>query len=177
MHILIAGEIGIGKSTIINKLLQRVQQPVFGFCTEKTDGDASGNTRVYIYPASGEKAYSDENTVGICTPEGAKVNIDVFNNLGVFLLTNIPIGSIVLMDELGFMESNASAFCHAVIRILDGPYFVLAAVKVKNTYFLEKVRSHQDALVYGITAGNRDTLYEQILLDLTRLDPTSPFLP
>lgn len=177
MNVLIVGEIGIGKSTLINELLQNVRQPVFGFRTEKTKWDASGNTKVHIHPASGEKIYSDENVVGVGTSKDAQACVDVFDTLGVRLLTNIPAESVVLMDELGFIESNAPIFCNAVTRILDGSHFALAAVKTKSTPFLEKVRSHQDALVYTITIDNRDSLYEQILYDLSRLDSTSPFLP
>lgn len=39
--------------------------------------------------------------------------------------------------------------------------------------FLERTRN---ALVYNLTANNRNVLYERILLDLQCLDTTSPLL-
>ncbi len=177
MHILITGEVGIGKSTLIDKLLQKANQPIFGFRTEKTDPKSIGSDQIYIHPATGEKTYSDQNVVGFCSPAGTRAKKGGLDNLGVKLLTDIPVGSIVLMDELGFIESEEPAFCDAVLRILDGPCFVLAAVKAMNTPFLEKVRSHENALVVSINADNRETLCQQILDDLQRLDPKSPLLP
>jgi len=176
MHILIEGEIGVGKSTLINKLLQRVRQPVFGFRTEKTNVDTSVSAKIYIHHASGEKTYSDENTVGICSYNGAEGYANIFDSMGVRLLSDIPSESVVLMDELGFLESDAIEFSGAVLRILDGPYFAVAAIKTMKTGFLDAVRLNRNALVYEITVDNRDRLHERILTDLGKLDPTSPFL-
>lgn len=81
------------------------------------------------------------------------------------------------MDELGFLESNAPKFCHKVLEVLDGPYTVLGAVKPRNTAFLERVRCHKKVMLYQITENNRNTLYQQMITDLVRLEPTSPFLP
>lgn len=50
------------------------------------------------------------------------------------------------MDEIGFMESGAKAFCRAVLDCLDGPLPVLAAVRAGiKTPFLREVMSHPKA--------------------------------
>ena len=184
MHILIAGGIGIGKSGLIIELLRRVRKPVYGFRTEKVNAGGSGCARIYIHPAAGEKSYTDANTIGLPAPENAgsnaevkaEANLEVFDGLGVKLLSGIPVGSIVLMDELGFLESGASAFCSKVLDILGGSYYAIAAVKEKSTPFLESVLSHQNALTFRMTPDNRDALYDQILNSLRAHDPSSPFL-
>ncbi len=176
MHILVIGDIGVGKSTLISKLLHRTRLPVFGFRTEKTDAKAIGRDQVYIHQATGEKTYSDKNTAALCSANGIRINEGVFDNLGAALLMDIPSGSIVLMDELGFIESGEMIFCDAVLRILDGPYFVLAAVKTVDTPFLRSVLSHQNALVFNVNVYNRNTLEKQILDALQHFDPDSPFI-
>ena len=203
MHILITGDVGVGKSTLIGRLLRRVQEPVYGFRTEKVKRDAQGSA-VYIHPATGEKSYSDDNIAATFAPfedrgedkgtvllsrESGRTKepslclqkplfciTGAFDELGVSLLAGIPAGSVVLMDELGFMESKALRFCDAVMAVLDGSYYGIAAVKPMNTPFLEKVRSHKDALVFEVTKSNRDELYEKIMQDLRHSDPESPFL-
>lgn len=170
MHILIVGEPGAGKTSLINRVLQDVKQPIFGFRTEKGHKEVTGSSRIYIHRASGPKAYSDENTVGICSSGGAETNSGVFDSLGVSFLTGIPQDGIVLMDELGVLESTEPVFCNIVKSILDGPYFVIAAIKTKETPFLQSVRSHYKAQVYNLTTENREILYEQIMSDIRRSD-------
>ena len=176
MHILITGVPGAGKSTLINKILQQVKTPVFGFRTKKAEEDADGNATVYIHPAVGEYTYSERNAVGLSSSKGAVAYPEIFESEGVKLLSGIPAGSVVLMDELGFMESQAAKFCEMVMKVLNEPYYVIAAVKTMNTPFLESVRTHKMGSVYLVTADNRDSLHDQIMTDLRRLDPASPLL-
>ena len=166
MNILIIGEIGVGKSTLLRELLGQSQSQIFGFRTEKTDDPNTGLSKIYIHPALGKAMYSEINVVGKATPQGAIGFPSVFNNLGTKYLKSIPDGSIVLMDELGYLESNAVDFCDAVLRTLDGPNQVFAAVRREETPFLQTVRGHRDALVYRITTENRSTLCKQILFDI-----------
>ena len=176
MHVLITGAVGVGKSTLTDKLIKQVKRPVFGFRTKKTEEDASGNARIYIHPATGALIHSDGNAVGLSKPDGADPYPEVFNSIGVRLLTGIPAGAIVLMDELGYLESQAGLFCEAVMRILDGPYHVLAVIKARHTPFLESVRSHKKGKLWTVTLENRDLLYNEILSELVSLDAGSPFL-
>ena len=177
MHILITGQVGVGKTTLIDSILRQVRAPVYGFRTKKAGTGPSGEAPVYIHPATGEMVQRADHIVGISSPKGATAYAEVFDGAGLKLLTDIPAGSVVLMDELGFMESGAPAFTEAALRILDGPYHVLAAVKPANTPFLTRVRAHTGALLYTITVENRDDLRERILADLRGNDPDSPFLP
>ena len=176
MHILITGGVGVGKSTLIHKLLQQTQAAVYGFRTKKAEADASGDAKVYIHAATGALTYEDGNVVGLSSPKGGQAYPEVFDNVGLDLLSEIPAGAIVLMDELGFMESQAGLFCEKVMDILDGPYYVIAAVKTMSTPFLDAVRSHEKGLIWTITPENRDGLYDAIMLELAVRDPESPFL-
>ena len=84
------------------------------------------------------------------------------DGLAVSYLRGIPEGSLVVMDEIGTLESAAPAFQREVMRILSGNYSVFAAVKAQNTDFLRAVRRHPDCELYIITPENRDDLYAQI---------------
>jgi len=176
MHIFIVGDKNIGKTHLINRIIQNIKQPVFGFRTVKEAEDAEGYAGVYIHSVTGPRTFTEKNLVAICTREEARGNTMVFDQAGVSLLADIPGNAVVLMDELGFIETNAHDFCRRVLQIMDGDLPVIAAVKTKDTPFLQRVRSHQNALVYSITLDNRDALFAQISDDLKRLDPSSPFL-
>ena len=175
MHILISGESGAGKSTLIGRLIERAEAPVYGFRTERVTDSGSGVSFIYMHPATGEKIYSEDRVVGKCTDGDARAIAGAFDGLGAPLLAGIPSGSIVLMDELGFLESEATRFCEGVLAVMDGPYYAVAAVKAKSTPFIDKVKSHRSALLYNLTMDNRDALYELIMGDLRSLDPGAPF--
>lgn len=166
MHILILGDVGVGKSTLIRRLVEDTGKTPYGFLTEKHRREPGEDARVYIHSPGKEKSYTEANCVGRCG-EAVPVGFpEVFVSAGVPMLSGIPSGSLVVMDELGVMESGAEAFCRAVLDVLDGEYLVLAAVKNKDTPFLRQVLTHPRARVYRITPENREALYYKIKEDL-----------
>lgn len=160
MHILIAGEPGAGKSTLIRRLVETQQKPVCGFITKKEPADGAGEA-VYLYPAAGPYRRGEENRVGACGPAGGAGDPAAFDR-HAYLLENPPKGSIVVMDELGVMENEAFAFCRAVLAVLDGDGFALCAVKTRDTPFLRAVRGHPKALCFTITPENREELFNEL---------------
>ncbi len=163
-HILICGEVGAGKSTLIQRLLAQNTRPVYGFITKKLDPDENGFHPIYIHPAgASERVYEEKNMVGTCDRRTHNINLDAFNTLGVSYLQAKADG-IIVMDELGFMEAQAEAFTRAVMGALDGEIPVIAAVKARfDVPFLNEVRAHPNAMLYTITAENRDALLSELL--------------
>lgn len=163
-HILICGEVGVGKSTLIQRLLAHDTRPLYGFITKKLTPDENGFHPIYIHPAAAqERRFEPENLIGTCDRRIHNINLDAFNTLGVAYLQAKP-GGLILMDELGFMEAKAEAFTRAVMQALDGDIPVIAAVKSRTDVpFLNELRAHPNCKVCWITPENRDELYEQLL--------------
>lgn len=161
MNMLFCGEIGVGKSTLIQKLLDTLNEPVYGFYTVKAPFANDGQSRVYLHKAGVfPRLFTDENCIGICADDKRIPRPWVFDSLGNAILENIPAGSVVVMDELGVLESRSPVFCQRVISVLDGPYRVLGAVKTADTPFLNSVRSHRNCRTHHITPQNRDVLFD-----------------
>ncbi len=162
MHILIVGNNGVGKSTLVRRLLQRVTQPVYGFVTEKeAPAQPGGPEPVYIHAVSGERTYSQNNLVGTCIDNHSTRFPEAFDR-AVHYIRGIPAGSIVVMDELGVMESEAHDFCAAVLECLDGDSLVVASVRNKKSSFLDAVRTHPKAKCFFITPENGDALFLEV---------------
>lgn len=163
-HILICGEVGIGKSTLIARLLEHSSRPLYGFITKKLDPDGNGFHPIYIHPAgAAERICEERNLIGTCDRRIHNINFDAFNTLGVTYLQAKP-GGIILMDELGFMEAKAEAFTRAVFDALDGDVPVIAAVKARfDIPFLDEVRAHPKTMLNMITTENRDALFSELL--------------
>ena len=167
MHLLLVGAPGVGKSTLIRRVLKKVDRPVFGFETKKEAPDGEGGScPVYIYPVGGERRRSEECLVGRCGSGGVQIVQEGFDRFAPYLQAPVPPGHIVLMDELGFMEAGAEAFCNAVFALLDGDAPVLAAVKDRDLPFLERVRAHPKCRSFFITLENRDMLFLDVLAQL-----------
>ena len=163
-HILICGEVGVGKSTLIQRLLAQSTRPIYGFITKKLEPDENGFHPIYIHPAgASERVYEEKNLIGTCDRQIHNINLDAFNTLGASYLQARPDG-IILMDELGFMEAKAEAFTRAVMETLDGDIPVIAAVKARfDVPFLNTVRAHPKTMFYMITTENRNDLFSELL--------------
>ena len=166
-HILICGERGVGKSTLIEKLLAASSRPRYGFITKMRPAGADGFHPIYIHPAGQpveERVYTDGNCIGTCDSRTHRPNLDAFNVLGVRYIEEAKPDGIIVMDELGFFEAKAEAFTAAVLHALAGDVPVIAAVKSRTDVpFLNAVRAASRAEVFYITPSNRDELFERLL--------------
>ena len=160
-HLLICGERGVGKSTLIRRLLEHSTREVGGFVTKRLPvADENGFFPIYLYPTLQSEGERRNETCDSCS---SIRHPEVFDGLGAQLIKSAPSGGIILMDELGFLENDARVFQSAVLCALDGDTPVLAAVKPKDTPFLRAVRGHENAELVFIDEQNRDALLEKLL--------------
>ena len=164
MHVLITGPRGVGKSTLIRRVTEELGRPVFGYETKKEDSLArpGKGSPVYIYPAGEERRRTEENLVGWCENRCSEVFPAAFDRFAPRLLAPVPAGCVVVLDEIGVLESASEAFCEAVLRLLDGDAPVIAAVKDKITPFLERVRRHPGCKCFSLTPENWEGIQAEV---------------
>lgn len=165
MHALIVGSCHVGKSTLIQRVIAQVGRPVFGYETIKELALAvpGKGDPVYIYEAGLPRVQTSENLAGYCADRCFTSNYEVFNRFAPKLLQPVPQEAIILLDEIGKMESAAEAFRNAILSLLDGEIPVIAAVKDRDTPFLNTVRAHPHCRCFYITEENRNELYGEVL--------------
>lgn len=166
--ILICGDIGVGKSTLICRLLTETKLDAGGYYTKKEASPDGLASPVYIYPADiaeDARTRGAENLVGVCDSCGCReMHPEAFDALGVDYLQKTIGREVIVMDELGFMESTAPNFCQTVLAALDGDTPVLAAVKNRaDVAFLRQVLTHPKGAVYRVTPENREELFRELL--------------
>lgn len=168
MHALIVGPIQVGKSTLIHRVLDEIGMPVFGFETKKEEAlaDQALGSPVYIYEAGKPHVRQVDNLVAHCGQWCGgwrkSVYTEAFDRFAP-KLASPPAGHIVVMDEIGFMESSSPRFCSAIMHLLDGGAPVIAAVKCNSTPFLDAVKRHPNCRCFEITPENREALFEEVL--------------
>ena len=164
MNVIVTGNTGSGKSTAIRRILAMLDEPVYGFWTEKRPPEADGSAPVYLHGCRSPLQFGESCRIGICRDRHAEANPAVFESLGVACLTGIPRGSLILMDEIGVMENRAMAFQKAIFDILDGDYRVLLAVRDRSTPLLDAIRSHPKSRVLTAHEANSELLDEAIAI-------------
>ena len=165
MHIFLTGDVQIGKSTIISKVIEQLNVPYKGFRTYGADYKDDGSSVVYISPADNLK---DKTIVANRDGSGhskIKVNKEAFEIKGVEILKESLNSDIdlVLMDEIGFMESNFDGFKNAVRSLLNSDKNILGVVRNKDTEFLNEIRNHASVQVVEVNKGNRNDLPETLV--------------
>lgn len=166
--ILVTGAIGSGKSTMVEKALSSLDIPVKGFRTEgyHVEGQREG---FYIRPATDRKPWpldkKRRHMIGkIIGYKQIAVRKETFETWGVCYLEEALDGtSLILMDELGIMESRATAFQEAVIRCMDSPQKVVAVIRDEASPFLDRLRARPDARLLRVTEENRNGLMEEMI--------------
>ena len=158
LKIAVTGAKGIGKSTTIRRILEFIPQKPFGFITRPIEEgeNISGFEIVDLFDSSSHPiSYFDEENSIHPILEG-------FEKTGVFALEHaLKFGSVVLMDELGFLESAAVNFKNMVFKVLESDKLVFCVIKAEPNDFLKAVSNKVDR-VFTIREDNRDEIDESI---------------
>lgn len=198
-HIFLTGPPGVGKSTLVHRVLQRLQetsgiQPLGGFWTAE------------VRDARGERAGFDVHTLGgggsssgtaarqhapqqgplarIAppgqNPRGAmvgkyKVDLPSFERLALPHLRDTGDAGLLVIDEVGRMELLSRAFFPAVRAVLDSPRLtVLGTIPCPKPdggqlREVSELSSRPDVQVVVVSRANRDSLVDSLAQQLAAL--------
>jgi len=160
-NLFLTGPIQIGKSTAINRALEILNPTnIEGFRTIGTNFTANGDSDVVIYPAN--KSPDIGHVVAHRGNGSREVFPTIFDRYGPEYLKNDA--DLILMDELGFLETEAHIFQHAVIQAIEKSTSVLGVIRYgKNTTFLDNLRKREDITILMVTEKNRNEIPEKIV--------------
>ena len=163
-NILICGTPGVGKTTLIKKILKRINLRAGGFYTEEIK---ENNRRV------GFKIISLDNQEGILAHisiKGAKrvgrygVNIYDLEGIGVKSLDRaLRNEDLVIIDEIGKMEIFSDKFKEKVLACLNSEKFVLATIGIGGDKYISRIKERDDVIVFKMNRENRDELMDKVL--------------
>ena len=165
MHIFLTGEKQVGKSTIVRKFISQSGLSADGFVTYwEEDGDGGRSLYLSRFGAAlqpGERfliMHSSEQR-----PGSSDAVLRVFDVHGSGILDGSGNCDVIVMDELGFIESKAAEFQKAVMRRISGSVPVLGIIKPLRTEFLDRIRANPNVVVREVTVENRDDVLSWLL--------------
>ena len=149
MHIFLTGDVQVGKSTIIKKTLAALKlRDIGGFRSVSVPDLPDGAMSVYLIPAGDEHPMmGDWNRVGIRKGCGRGIEKipEAFERAGVQALVDAENMPLILMDEVGRMESAAARFSERILALLDGSTPILGVVqKIADTPLTNAIRQHPE---------------------------------
>jgi len=163
-NILIAGPPGIGKTTIMKELAQKLKDS--GLAGFYTDEIREGGVRegFELVGLNGRKRLLSH--INIKSPyHVGRYGVDI-RGFEIFLdalaLTD-PNIRLILIDEIGKMECLSQRFKTVVRTVLDSGKAVIATIALKGSGFIAEVKGREDAMLFEMTLENRDPLAEEIL--------------
>ena len=163
MHVFLTGEKQVGKSTIIRRYLEQSGISADGFATFwETDAGARG---LYLAEHYSQSEPPEKHLIvreGAMRLTSAEELAVVFDGFGCKILDGAGKRGIIVMDELGFLESMALDFQRSVLRHLSGNVPVLGVIKPARTEFLDAIRSHPNVEVLEVTPENRDEILKSL---------------
>lgn len=178
-HIVLCAPKRTGKTTLIGRIIQEAAapsigspMPVYGFQTKKF-ACSDGINRICIFPAGQDRTDNvipDARYAGSTCGYVRDVCTEAFDTYGTALIESARPGGLLIMDEIGHMEKDASKFLRAIFEALDGDVPILASVKLTNNLsahadsngYLERIKHHPRVRLYMLTEENRDTVYAEI---------------
>jgi nucleoside-triphosphatase len=149
----------VGKTTCIERLLERLEAQAFGFFTREVR-------------LEGRRVGFDIETLdgrrGILARDGLEspyrvgrygVDLESFESLALPALEEgLEKGRLLIIDEIGKMELYSRAFRGLVERAFAGPNPVVATIMIGNPPFIRRLKAHPQARLIEVTRSNREAI-------------------
>jgi len=162
-NILITGPPGCGKSTLIEKVINRMEEPVTGFFTREIK-DKGKRVGFSINTLDGrEGILAHQNIMSQFRVGKYGVNIEDIDSLAVSAIISVQREQVILIDEIGKMECFSDLFKKTLIQVLDSPNCVIGSIALKGGSFIQGIKNRDDVTMSSVTPETRDSLVEKIL--------------
>ena len=164
-HIFLTGEVQSGKSTVLDKVLGKLDCSLGGFRSGSGPERHKADRWLYLWDAAGDPIYDESHRVAHITSEERRSFPDRFDALGCGALQRAKCSGVdlILMDECGFLERDAAAFRSEVLKTLDGDIPVFGVVRLRSSGWTDAIRNHPRVTLFTVTEENRNELPEQII--------------
>jgi len=167
-HILITGLPGVGKTTLIRKLVKHLaEHNPTGFYTEEIR-DAQGIREGFrlVTLCGRQLVLSHIRHPGPYRVSRYGVDVHGFEQLLAELDLRHAQSRLIMIDEIGKMECLSRKFEEEVTRLIDAPNVLVATIALKGEGFIRQVKNRPDCRLVTVTRENRDSLVNDLLSEV-----------
>ena len=162
-NILITGYPGVGKTTIINKIIKDLSCSIGGFYTHEMRENGR-RTGFYITDFEGNQMImASERSNSPYRVNKYGVNIDAFEKIGIPAMERaLQNADLIVIDEIGRMEMFSPKFCDMLRIVFDSDKPLLAIIKKIDCELTKELKRRKDVIIFEVTANNRDRISDEI---------------
>ena len=174
-NILFTGPPRCGKSTLIEKIVQKTDIPASGFFTREIleKGRRVGFSINTLDQKQGVLAHVRVKSRRRVGKYG--VNLADIDQIAVPSMIPAKSDTLIVIDEIGKMECFSERFKKTLVWVLDSDHPVMGSIAVKGNRFIEKIKERPDVLLVTVTLNNRDPLADLYLAgDYLKFKDLSP---
>ena len=169
MNVLLTGRPGIGKTTLIKRLIEATPLSKGGFYTEEVreKGQRVGFSLTTLDGKESVLAHVEIKSPYRVGRYGVDVN--TFEKIGVESIRKaISDNTLIIIDEVGRMELFSRKFREVVLEALKTGR-VVATIKKGRGYFIDGIKSRKDVEVIDVNLESRETLSSELTKIVTDL--------
>lgn len=162
-NILFTGPPRCGKSTLIHKIVQKINTPATGFFTReiREKGRRVGFSINTLDQKEGVLAHERIRSRRRVGKYG--INLADIDRIAVPSMMCATSDELVVIDEIGKMECFSELFKKTLESVLDSDRPVLGSIAMKGDRFIQKIKKRSDVLLVRVTIQNRDELVNMYL--------------
>jgi nucleoside-triphosphatase len=163
--ILLTGEPRVGKTTVIQKIIEHLDCEFSGFYTlEIREEDERKGFKIITFDGI-EKILAHVDIKG--SPRVGKYGLDL-RSLDLIVSESLLKAiqqnkSVFIVDEIGAMEIFSREFCAAVSELLSGDFVVIGTIVKRSFPFTDKIKSMPNVIVLEVSRNNQETVVQAVL--------------
>ncbi len=162
--ILLTGRPGIGKTTVIKEVVDRLGGRAGGFYTAEIRKGGRRQGFKIVTLEGQEGVLSHVNIKGSPRVSRYGVNLKDLEEIGVAALRRaIAEADFVVVDEIGKMELFSDAFRKAVMEAIESDKIVLGTVMATRHPWVDALKALPQVTVLELTVANRDRMVQLVV--------------
>lgn len=172
-NILLTGRPGIGKSTVIKRIVQKLGPMKAGGFWSREIRSSGKRVGFEIESVTGDKGILAHVNLQKGPKMGKyRINIDDIDSVAVQSMELARTdGKTIVIDEIATMELFSPKFAPEVMRCLD-TCRVVGTIQERSKPFLNSIRARDDVILMHVTQNNRESIHLDVLSLLEESDTT-----
>lgn len=155
-NILVTGPPRSGKSTLIEKVVNKIKRPATGFFTRELS-DKGKRVGFLIETLDGKTGILAHQNIKSRYKVGRYgVNLGDLDQVAVPSMLPFTGDQLVVIDEIGKMECFSRLFKETLLRVLSLDNQVIGSIALKGDRFIQTIKNRDDVALVSISETTRD---------------------